>query len=75
MENDGKIDLWEVRSWYRDDDLMEDDWAMREEEERYIMLYPLYTLYAPFIHLHYHMYTYVHPLYMYIRHIHTLTRL
>ena len=50
MENDGKIDLWEVRSWYRDDDLMDDDWAMREEEERdIIVLVPLYTLYTPFI--------------------------
>ena len=69
MENDGKIDLWEVRSWYRDDDLMDDDWAMREEEERYIILYPLYL---PFIHpsLPY-VHTYEHPLYMYIRHIHT----
>ena len=30
-----------------------------------------YTLYTPFIHLRYHMYTYVHPLYMYIHHIYT----
>ena len=28
-----------------------------------------YTLYSPFIHLHYHINTYVHPLYMYIHHI------
>jgi hypothetical protein len=34
MEDDGKIDLWEVRSWYRDDDLLDDDWAMREEEQK-----------------------------------------
>ena len=27
-----------------------------------IILYPLYT----FIHRHYHIYTYVHPLYMYV---------
>ena len=30
-----------------------------------------YTLYTPFIHLHYHIYTYVHPLHMYIHHIYT----
>ena len=29
-----------------------------------------YTLYAPFIYLHYHIYTYVHPLYMYTPYIH-----
>ena len=29
-----------------------------------------YTLYTPFIHLYYHIYTYVHPLYMYI-HVYT----
>jgi hypothetical protein len=32
------------------------------------MLYPL-------IHLYYHIHTYVHPLYMCIHHIYTLTRL
>ena len=32
----------------------------------------LYTLHAPFIHLHYHTYTYVHPLYMYIHHIYVI---
>ena len=31
----------------------------------------VYTLYTPFIHPHYHIYTYVHPLYMYIHHIYT----
>ena len=30
-----------------------------------------YTLYTPCIHPHYHIYTYVHPLYMYIHHIYT----
>ena len=40
--------------------------------QRYGTHHITYTLYAPFIHLHYHSYTYVHPLYMYIHHIHTL---
>ena len=32
----------------------------------------LYTLYCtPFIHHRYHMYTYVHPLYMYTHHTYT----
>ena len=30
-----------------------------------------YTLYAPFIHLYCHMYTYVHPSYLCIHHIYT----
>ena len=30
-----------------------------------------YTLYTPFIHPHYHIYTYVHPLYVYIHHTYT----
>ena len=29
-------------------------------------IHPLYTLYTPFIHRHYHIYTCVHPLYMYV---------
>ena len=33
------------------------------------------TLYTPFIHLHYYMYTYVHLLYMYIHHINTFNTL
>ena len=32
----------------------------------------LYTLFIPFLHLHYHIYTYVHPLYMYTHHIYTM---
>ena len=30
-----------------------------------------YTLFTPFIHLHCHTYTYVHPLYMYTHHIYS----
>ena len=33
-----------------------------------IIVYPLYTRY---LHLHFHIYTYVHPLYMYIHYIYT----
>ena len=42
-------------------------------DDQYVnpLFYTLYTLYTPFIHLHYHIYTYVHPLYMYIHHIYT----
>ena len=40
--------------------------------EEDLSVYPVYTLYTPFIHLHYHIYTYVHPLYMYIHHIYTI---
>ena len=29
----------------------------------------VYSIYSPFIRLHYHICTYVHPLYMYIHHV------
>ena len=42
---------------------------VREEE---LSVNPSYhILYTPFIPLHYHMYTYAHPLYMYLHHIYT----
>ena len=48
---------------------------VRSRTHHIIKFYPLYTLYTPFIHPLYHMYTYVHPLYiythLYIRHIYT----
>ena len=47
----------------------EDGRAARGQVREPIILYPSYTLYTPFIHLHYHIYTYVHPSYTYIHHI------
>ena len=32
----------------------------------------VYSIYSPFIRLHYHICTYVHPLYMYIHHVCTI---
>ena len=44
----------------------------RSERGRYVYTpVILYTLYTPFIHLYSRIYTYVHPLYMYIHHIYT----
>ena len=54
--------------------------AYRQEANEYveescvsIILYPVYTRYTPFIHLHYHMYTYVCTpvIHVYMHHTYT----
>ena len=52
------VRLWHFETWNE----------VRRED---LSVYPsYYTLYTPFIHLRYHIYTDVHLLYMYIHHIH-----
>ena len=47
--------------------------AVRVEESNLSVTqhHSIFTLYAPFIHLRCRIYTYVHPLYMYIHHTYT----